>query len=267
MFFLLQNDYKEYDMDKEILKNELIKQHYIHNFKEVSFGDYKDNLYTYEEESIPVGTLDFVNEWLNKRFNIKSMNPIEVPDILRSDKYLKRKYSIIKREDLPKSGYYFVKYVSKLKEFSFTGLIETLSNEEEKGNSFLKEGLYQVSEVVDILSEYRVFVHQDEIVNIVWYDGKPTIQLDMSLLLEMVGKFSISKDRPLSYTIDIAVIKDRGTAVLEVHPWVSVGLYSYMFGSYLPYAYRDGLDYYKNVNKQISEFSNFLNYSRSKFTR
>ncbi len=57
--------------------------------------------------------------------------------------------------------------------------------------------------------------------------------------------------------MDIAVIRDRGTAILEVHPWVSVGLYGYMFGSSLPYCYRDGFEYYINSNKEISEWSNF----------
>ena len=65
------------------------------------------------------------------------------------------------------------------------------------------------------------------------------------------------QDRPKAYTMDIAVIRDRGTAILEVHPWVSVGLYGYMFGGSLPYCYRDGFEYYIKTNKEISEWSNF----------
>lgn len=257
MLFLLQTGYKELDIDMFILKEELSRQIYIHDSLDITFEDLMSNLNVYNKEAIPVGTLDFVGIWLKEKFNIHNMNPIEVPDELRKERYLKRKYSIIKKEDLPKSGYYFTKYVSKLKEFTHIGQIETLQYTDINKESFLKDGFYQVSEVVDILAEYRVFVQNDEVKYIAWYDGKPVVQLDMNLLLEMIGVYSLSNSRPNSYTMDIAVIKDRGTAILEVHPWVSVGLYGYMFGSYLPYAYRDGLDYYKDINKEITVYSNF----------
>lgn len=254
MLFLLQTEYNDLDIDMYILKEELKKQHYIHNSLDITLETLMNNFNHYNKEAITVGTLDFVGFWLKEKFGIQNMNPIEVPNELRKDKYLKRKYSIRKKEDLPKSGYYFTKYVSKLKEFTHIGQIENLQVDKEP---FLKDGLYQVSEVVDILAEYRVFVQNDEVKYIAWYDGKPVVQLDMSLLLEMIGIYSLSDSRPNAYTMDIAVIKDRGTAILEVHPWVSVGLYGYMLGSYLPYAYRDGLDYYKNINKEITVYNNF----------
>lgn len=257
MLFLLQTGYNDLDIDMYILKEELKKQHYTHDSLEITLEILMNNFNNYNKDAITVGTLDFVGFWLKEKFNIQNMNPIEVPDELRKEKYLKRKYSIRKKEDLPKSGYYFTKYVSKLKEFTHIGQIDTLQYVDIDKEPFLKDGLYQVSEVVDILAEYRVFVQNNEVKYIAWYDGKPVVQLDMSLLLEMVGVYSLSDSRPNAYTMDIAVIKDRGTAILEVHPWVSVGLYGYMFGSYLPYAYRDGLDYYKNINKEITVYSNF----------
>ena len=257
MLFWLQREEpdKELDIDIRILLDELHKQKYIHTYEFMSLDQV---LSTHHDDSIiPVGTVEFVGAYLAKKYGIANMNPIEVPDVLREDQFLKRKYSIVAKEELPKSGYYFTKYVSKLKVFSHTGRIETLQFTDIGVEPYLQDGLYQVSEVVPILSEYRCFVQGDNIKVINYYDGDCTVLPDITTVQKMVNYYMKDVDRPKAYTMDIAVIDGRGTALLEVHPWVSVGLYGYMFGSYLPYCYRDGLDYYITTNKEVTPFSNF----------
>lgn len=264
MLFWLQKEFNnKIDIDTIILQEELDRQKFNHSYVIDDMRHYecllntniseKENL----EKVISVGSLDFVQMILSRIHNVNCMNPIEVPDVLREDRFLKRKYSIVPKNKLPKEGYYFTKYVSKLKVFSHTGMIETLQYTDEGKEPFLKEGLYQVSEVVEILSEYRCFVQNDKLFAINYYDGDCTVFPDVTEIKSMIGNYMRDPDRPKAYTIDIAVIRDRGTAILEVHPWVSVGLYGYMFGSSLPYCYRDGFEYYINVNKEIKEWSNF----------
>ena len=45
-------------------------------------------------------------------YGIEKMNPIEIPKVLRTDEFLKRKYEICYGRNLPKKGRYFVKNVS-----------------------------------------------------------------------------------------------------------------------------------------------------------
>lgn len=208
---------------------------------------------SYYKQVVPVGNLKFIQTALSKIHNVNSMNPIEVPKILRTSEFLKRNYTICKSKDLPSEGYYFVKGVSHLKEFSYTGAIEYIHEGPigEYSIHFKEDGLYQLSEVVTILSEYRVFVHHDEIIAIHWYDGDCKVFPDVITIRKMITQYKSDNDRPRAYTIDVAVIYSRGTAILEVHPWVSVGLYGYMFNQLIPYCYRDGFQYYIDINKPL----------------
>ena len=247
------------DIDVSILRNELKRQKFLmYSWQYLSMHDMIAQLDSREvgeyEEVIPVGSLDYVQIFLSLVHGVDHMNPIEVPDVLRQDRFLKRKYSIRKRDDLPQEGYYFVKDASILKGFTYIGEVESLMvlNPDDQ-----REYLYQVSEVVDIISEYRCFVYHDKLMAINFYDGDCTVFPDISTIKSMIGNYMKDDARPRAYTIDVAVIRDRGTAIIEVHPWVSVGLYGYIFDNSLPYCYRDGFQYYIESNKEIKEWSNF----------
>ncbi len=184
-----------------------------------------DNLPDSECNSVPIGTLEFVGKFLKKFFDINNLNPIEVPKCLRKNRYLKRKYRILSKDELPESGRYFIKYVSKLKQYTYIGNIEDLSDKPSKVQPYKIDGLYQISDIVNILSEYRVFVFNDEIQAIQHYDGDCLKFPDANLINEMVMMYSLEKDRPKAYTIDVAVIANKGTCVLEIHPMTSCGTY------------------------------------------
>lgn len=254
MDFLLQQE-NNVITDTEIfnLKQLLDKQKYQHRYSYVGYDDIINLRNPSNKEMIPIGTLQYVGRFLKQFYNIEHLNPIEVPNCLREERYLKRKYSIINKDDLPSEGRYFIKYASSLKEFTYIGNILDLGDEPSDVSPYKKEGLYQISEIVDIESEYRVFVYRDEIQAIQYYDGDCTVFPDANLIKEMVFKYSLDSQRPLAYTIDIAVIKNRGTCVLEVHPFVSVGTYGFNRNP-LPYMYRLGLDYYININKELEVY-------------
>lgn len=254
MIFLLQYEDNEIDTDVNILKKELEREKFLHEYYLSSTNIIKIiNDKSAFRDIIPVGNLNFVRTFLKIFHNINDMNSIEIPEVLREDIFLKRKYSIIEKSELPDNGYYFVKYVSELKSFTYTGLIETLKYD----SAFLRNGLYQVSEVINILSEYRCFVHNDKIVAIHHYDGDCTIFPDISFINYAISTYSKDKTRPKAYTMDLAIIKDKGTAIIEIHAWVSVGLYGYIFDCSLPYCYRDGFRWYVEHNNKITKFSNF----------
>lgn len=270
MLFLLQKELNEMDLDEEVLqlKNILRGQKFTNEYTFMSIKDFPPGVKFPEsmhiENAIPVGTLEYVQAYLSSIHSIDHMSPIEVPEELRLDKFLCRKYSIIDKEELmTKKGYWFVKYASKLKQFSYSGLIDLILYEDEGEEPFLKEGLYVFSEVKDILSEYRVIVNRNEIMGIQFYDGDPTIMPtveEINKIKEMVLRLSINSHNPVAYTLDVAIIKcnnniGRDLMLIEVHPFVSCGLYG-CTGSFLPDAYRNGLDWYLNQNFQLKKFNN-----------
>lgn len=199
---------------------------------------------------IPIGRIPFISLWLKKYWNIFEMKPIEVPEILREYKYLGREYRIVNKEDLVLKGNYFLKDIEQLKEFTYCGDLSKLNKDD------LKSDKYVLSEVVDIVSEYRVFVSDLKIKAVQYYDGNCLIFPDSKMIQEMVLRYGFVSQRPKSYTMDIAVLKNGKTVILEVHPVAAVGTYGYDAFELL-YMYQDGIDFYKgcNTNGRIIELN------------
>ena len=265
MFFVIQKEKIHIDdvdtltIVNELEKTRLLNEYIFMNLKEISNGQFASS-----DKAIPIGTIQFVEGYLKNIKGIEKMNPIEVPSILRKEEFLCRDYKILDKDELMNiHGRYFCKYASHLKSFSHLGDIDQLKYVDEGKEPFLKDGLYVVSEIKDILAEYRVYVVDDEIKGIQFYDGYPTIMptpTEIAKLQKMINIYMLDNDRPKAYTMDIAIIKSnnvekRDLMIVEVHPFACVGLYG-MYGGFLPYAYKQGLDYYLNINKPIEKFNN-----------
>lgn len=148
------------------------------------------------------------------------------------------------RDKLPfhENGRYFVKNVSKLKEFNssaYEGRIPAPST--------LPAGTYLLSEWIDIRSEFRVFVYRDKILAVQNYLGFPLVFPDADKLVKMVEKYRGDDGWPEAYTMDVAVLcqKDQlaETVILEIHPFVSCGLYGFNH-PLIPDMLEAGVQYY-----------------------
>ena len=113
-----------------------------------------------------------------------------------------------------------------------------------------KEHLYQVSEILNVQSEYRVYIIDGEIENVCNYNGDPLVLPDVNFIKKANAIYSIQPDYPKSYTIDV-MVSDKGTSIMEIHPFISVGLYSTLWGSNLLQAYIDGINYVRKYNTKI----------------
>lgn len=271
MYFIIQKEHDNIDIDttvlESIISSEPGKTDVYENMSLVLLKRISGN--SFDNHEIPVGDLRFVQEFLKKVHNVDKMNPIEVPEVLRTESALKRKYSIVKGKDLPDKGNYFVKGVSQLKLFTYQGDISRLiaHREDSEPKKFYDgfidatlrihdEDLYILSELVDIKAEYRCFVNNGEIEGVQFYSGKPTITLTRDMMKEVnswTHIYSLTDDAPKSYAMDVAVIEKDGkeqVAIIEVCPVTSVGLYGFN-SSILPKMYKDGIDWYINVNKPL----------------
>ena len=252
--FLLQNDDGSLDIERCIVE-ELLKQNkFVHTYELVSLKDLGN---ASKENCYPIGTIDFVTKYMNNAYGMESEVPIEIPVYLQTGEFLKRNYFICKWDEIPRKGEFFLKDVSQLKKFGSIvntayESIDDLFCYEPKGkfDSRLvldKDHFYQVSSILPIKSEYRVYVLNGEIEQISNYNGSPLFLPDIGLLNKAVSLVSRFEKYLKSYTIDIAV-GSFGTAILEIHNFASVGLYSTLWGDNLLYSYVDGINYLKSDN-------------------
>lgn len=282
MFFVIQSDHTD-DIEVAIIKSILRQYRQSHSYVTMAASDF----YVTEEDEetfqittrektaddfddrfrtgIPLGNISFVERYLQIFYGVDHENAIEVPPILRSDKFLKRKYSIVPLEKVPRTGKFFLKDATRQKELKYAGDLSLYINDEmynppmhknDFSIRFDKTHLYQVSELVNVFAEYRIYVLQGEINSNSFFAGNPLIFPDADLIHEAVELFSFQPDAPRSYSLDV-MVNERGTSITEVHNFTSLGLYSVDWDDNLLYAYKDGLDYILNYNTEQTEFSNF----------
>lgn len=254
MLFILQKLKEDHSMfiDQMILKDLLRNSE--HEYEELHLVDLRDpegGLLWAEcfperyKNAIPLGTIEFVNTFIKIFYGIEKMNPIEVPVNMRRPELLKRQYGMYLVDDLPDDGEWFIKDASELKSLRYYGdknLINAFNSDE--GH------VYQCSEIIDIKSEYRVYFINGELYTLANYNGDPKLMPDMNVILMANGLYSMQKDYPKSYTMDIA-ITEKGTCILECHVLFSCGLYTTVLGTDFLHGYIDGMNYLKKYNSEI----------------
>lgn len=181
------------------------------------------------EAYIPIGTVEFVSNYIKKWFN-KEIKPINIPQILNTKKYTKR--DIIELDinnDLTYLGKRFVKSNDKIKGFTDIVDLNTVK---------LEEGNYLISEIIDIHSEWRAFIYRDNLIGLQNYSGDFTIFPDVKLIEEMIGEYKTS---PKAYTLDVG-INQNGTFIIECHTFISCGLYGFADLKNIPLMFRDAFN-------------------------
>ena len=152
MTFLLQKTIQEeieISIVKDTIKQSLPYKAGTIDYEMVSIEDITNPKY---KTGIPVGNIEFIEKWLSYFYN-KPMTPIEVPLILRTEEFLKRKYTICNPSSIPQKGRYFLKNAEKLNEIG-------LKLEGEYGVNYLysdfkKQNGYKRS--TEISNEYEMY--------------------------------------------------------------------------------------------------------------
>lgn len=226
----------------------------------------KDNFPKYYADAVPVGTVQFITAWM-QIFHGHGLNPVEVPEILRKPPYVCREYRITSSEKIPRTGKWFVKDVSQPKTFS-TGLVEDMEKidfdllmdssyrpaDEFSLGRIDKDHLFLASEFLRIKAEYRAYFIKGELCSLCLYNGDFAYTPDVGLINAADMEYRTQKDYPVSYTMDVMVMEDGHTELLEIHPFAAVGLYSTLWPDSLPEAYKDGINYYIRHNTAVRKW-------------
>jgi hypothetical protein len=88
---------------------------------------------------------------------------------------------------------------------------------------------WQVTEEIDIFSEWRCFIFKEKMIDIESYSGDPFMTPAKWYIDDCIEAY---KSAPIAYTLDIAVCKDKESTysidtVIEVHNMYSCGFYGF----------------------------------------
>lgn len=169
---------------------------------------------TGEPNNIIVGTVEACETWLeNHEYNIPK--PIDSKIILDKHfvkEYYKRNIDIIPYEQLGKQRFpKFIKPYDKIK--AFTGFVMKQGKiREVELYGYNHKGLFQVQDVIELESEYRVYIHRNNVIGIGHYNGNVMVFPDTNRILEILDASPVDK---VSYTIDVGVTSSGETVIVE----------------------------------------------------
>lgn len=174
-----------------------------------------------------VGTIPSVHGAL-RQVGVEPPKSDDYPTTLRS--YLHRqvtKSTLATLQNRESSNSIFVKPAGEQKKF--TGRVIYGYQDLYLPPTISKRTEVWISEIVDWLTEYRVYVINGSVAAINHYDGDPTIQIELPVVLEAINRY---RTAPSAYAIDFGVLSTGQTALIEVNDGYSLGAYGIDSESY-----------------------------------
>lgn len=166
---------------------------------------------------IPIGSVEFVSKYINDYYGI-TPKPKNIPSELIGKNWTGR--TVINGTEKDIIGEKFVKSNDKIK--SFTEICKTAP-----------EGNYQISDLIDIESEWRAFVYEGKLVGLQNYAGEFDVFPNVDKIKAMINAY---KTQPIAFTLDVA-ISNNDTVIIEVHDFFSCGLYGFSEHKILPFMF------------------------------
>ncbi|WP_291725182.1 ATP-grasp domain-containing protein [Bernardetia sp.] len=180
-----------------------------------------------DEDNVFFGSIDFVQSGL-KKMNIQVPEHIDYPESL--NKYYGRKISestINTIANNPDSWNVFVKPKGHLKKF--TGRhIKTTFDLIGCGDRENDVPVW-VSEPVEFVSEWRVFVRYNQVLGVRPYKGDWRGQYNYKIIEEAISSY---QNAPAGYAIDFGLTKEGKFLVVEVNEGYSIGNYGLFYTDY-----------------------------------
>lgn len=196
---------------------------------------------------IVVGSVESTMEYLGK-IGVRIPNPINIPTQLSS--YTNRKTEIMSMEEFRKNENFpiFIKPQSKIKEFP-SGVLQKKSSIKLLLNDVPNDSIVLTSEVINMVSEYRVFIKNKKIIGLKHYFGNFQIFPDINTIVEMVNKFI---DSPSSYSLDVAINDSGETILVECNDAWSIGNYGLDSEIYVSFLLNRWVEMTKNISNRKS---------------
>lgn len=178
-----------------------------------------ENKVVLDKEFIPLGTVKFCASYMHHMRIRPWIVPLDYPHQLM--KYLGREVrydfgSTAKPTD----------YVKPRITKQFT--CDTRANVEETLSRDISEDMVWISEPINLVQEYRMYILNHKVVGYSRYDDnyEADIPVDLTLVYNMIADFS--GVAPVSYTLDVGILsKTNETVLIEVNDMWATGLYEW----------------------------------------
>lgn len=197
--------------------------------------------------NIIVGSVEAASIWL-KDHGYDVPTPIDQKIVTSDDAKLfyKRNIEVVEHQDLHTIKYpKFIKPYGTIKAFTGFVMMSGKLKDLEK-NTYGYKGLYQVHDVINFVSEYRMYIHKGKILGLCRDYGDFLTFPDKNRILEILEASPIEVS---SYTIDVGVTDEGETLVIEFNDGWSLGNYGL-----------DEDDYFNFVKDRWLEITNFKKY-------
>lgn len=166
---------------------------------------------------IPIGCVEFVSKYIFDYFQLIP-KPKNIPIELIEKNWTGR--IVINGTEKNIIGEKFVKSNDKIKSFTEICTSAPIGN-------------YQISDLINIESEWRAFVYKGKLVGLQNYSGAFDIFPNVDKIKLMINAY---KTQPIAFTLDVA-ISNNNTVIIEVHDFFSCGLYGFSNHSILPFMF------------------------------
>lgn len=214
-----------------------------------SISDYYQNDLTPQSAPlIPVGSVEYVESFLQRYYGKDRIIPINIPPQLMDMRFTRRMTAYVNSEREVEEAFstwgaehLFVKQANRCKAGP-AGIYRP----GERGYA-AQGATYLVSESLNLETEWRVFVFHRKIRDVRCYSGDPWRLPDKQTVTSMVGCWS---DAPPAYTLDVGVTSEGDTVIIEAHNFVSCGLYGFADATILPQMTSAGFKYEAGLIKK-----------------
>ncbi|WQJ53458.1 MAG: hypothetical protein [Wendovervirus sonii] len=194
-----------------------------HSIEDVIYCDMVDVEKYASSDYCPVGSIEFFFKYVDCLFgNHDWIKPLNVPKWAKdfSNIYVINTINDLPDIEISDSHRMFMKS---------TDIIKSPANGFISSKDEIIEHVQLMPEM-DILSEWRIFVHNGKFVDIKNYSGNPFIFPDINVINEIEGNVPFRFEG----TVDIVVTDEGKTKVLECHDFFSCGLYGFSDYNVLP---------------------------------
>ena len=187
-----------------------------------------DLLTTGKQDIISAGIPVIQRTW--RRLGVEIPSPINYPHSLQE--FMHRKIDLLSIGNLRNKQFngvlgfednspIFIKPYDAMK--SFTGFVLASTKGLFKISHLEDDTKLWVSQPINFLSEWRVYVLENEVLGIGNYSGNPLYFPDSKVITKMIDSYKESC--PVAYGLDVGVIDDGSTALVEVNDSYSLGNY------------------------------------------
>lgn len=116
----------------------------------------------------------------------------------------------------------------------FTGHVVGAFKDHFRTSSLPENALVHVQGVVNFVSEYRAFIHKDEVIGMKHYAGDFRIPPDVGVADQAIEALMKRELLPVAFSVDLGVLDTGQTVVVEVNDAFALGNYGLNWPRYLP---------------------------------